>query len=158
MVISDRIAVLDRGRVVQVGTAADLFERPRTRFVAQFIGRTNLVEGVVAAPGVVLRGRLSLRVLEGESKPGDKVAVSIRPHTITLLGAEPMQPAGADENRLRGTVRRASYLGAGVDYEVDVEDADVTLRVAAPPPSRFAPGARVSLAVPVAACLPLADA
>src|SRR2546426_9123203 len=85
MVISDRIAVLDRGRVVQVGTAADLFERPRTRFVAQFIGRTNLVEGVVAAQGVVLRGRLSLRVPAGETKPGDQVAVSIRPHTITLL-------------------------------------------------------------------------
>jgi len=158
MVISDRIAVLDRGRVVQVGTAADLFERPRTRFVAQFIGRTNLVEGVVAAPGVVLRGRLSLRVPAGETKPGDRVAVSIRPHTITLLADEPARPAGAEENRMRGTVRRASYLGAGVDYEVEIEDADVTLRVAAPPPARFAPGARVSLAVPVEACLPLADA
>jgi len=158
MVISDRIAVLDRGRVVQVGTAADLFERPRTRFVAQFIGRTNLVEGVMAAPGVVLRGRLSLRVPAGETKPGDQVAVSIRPHTITLLADEPARPAGAEENRMRGTVRRASYLGAGVDYEVDIDDADVTLRVAAPPPSRFAPGARVSLAVSVEACLPLAEA
>src|SRR6202795_4812770 len=53
MVISDRSAVLERGRVAQVGTAEDLFERPQTRFVAQFIGRTNLVEGVVTEPGVV---------------------------------------------------------------------------------------------------------
>jgi TOBE domain len=55
-------------------------------------------------------------------------------------------------------VRRASYLGAGVDYEVEVNDADVTLRVAAPPPARLAPGARVALAVPAEACLPLPDA
>src|ERR671937_3122 len=53
MVISDRIAVLDRGRVAQVGTAHELFEQPATRFVAQFIGRTNLVDGVVKEPGVV---------------------------------------------------------------------------------------------------------
>ena len=158
MVISDRIAVLDRGRVVQVGTAADLFERPRTRFVAQFIGRTNLVDGVVAEPGVVVRGRLTLRVAPGDAKPGAKVAVSIRPHTITLLSGESVRRARADENLLRGTVRRASYLGAGVDYEVEIEDGDVTLRVAAPPPSHASPGARVSLAVPVEACLPLPDA
>jgi ABC-type Fe3+/spermidine/putrescine transport system ATPase subunit len=158
MVISDRIAVLDRGRVVQVGTAADLFERPRTRFVAQFIGRTNLMDGVVAEPGVVVRGRLSLRVAGGEAKPGANVAVSIRSHTITLLAGDAARPAGGDVNLLRGIVRRASYLGTGVDYEVEVEDGDVTLRVAAPSPSRVAPGARVGLAVPVEACLPLPDA
>jgi iron(III) transport system ATP-binding protein len=158
MVISDRIAVLDRGRVVQVGTAADLFERPRTRFVAQFIGRTNLVDGVVAAPGVVVRERLQLRVADTDAKPGTKVAVSIRPHTIGLVDAESTRPPGGDVNLLRGTVRRASYLGAGVDYEVEIDGADVTVRVAAPPASRVAPGARVGLAVPVESCLPLPDA
>ena len=157
MVISDRIAVLDRGRVVQVGTAADLFERPRTRFVAQFIGRTNLVDGVVAEPGVVVREGLRLRVAAADAKPGATVAVSIRPHTITLL-AEGVRPAGGDVNLLRGTVRRASYLGAGVDYEVDVDEGNVTLRIAAPPPASLAPGARVGLAVPVEACLPLPNA
>jgi len=50
MVISDRVAVLHRGRVVQIGTAEDLFRRPRTRFVAEFIGRTNLLDAVAAAP------------------------------------------------------------------------------------------------------------
>src|SRR5256885_13811733 len=60
MVISDRVAVLHRGRVVQVGTAEDLFQRPRTRFVAEFIGKTNLVDTVAAEAGVVTRGRLRL--------------------------------------------------------------------------------------------------
>src|SRR5215475_3288166 len=84
MVISDRIAVLDRGRVVQVGTAADLFERPATRFVAQFIGRTNLVDGVVAEPGVVVRDALRLRVAPAALQPGTRVTLSIRPHQVRL--------------------------------------------------------------------------
>src|SRR5687767_13199599 len=50
MVISDRVAVLEHGRLVQVGTSEEIFERPRTRFVAEFIGRTNLVEAVAVAP------------------------------------------------------------------------------------------------------------
>src|SRR3989442_503958 len=56
MVISDRIAVLYRGRLVQIGTAHQLFEQPRTRFVADFIGKTNLIDGVAAAPDRVARG------------------------------------------------------------------------------------------------------
>ena len=56
MVISDRIAVLRGGRAVQIGTGEDLYQRPRSRFVAEFIGKTNLVEGLVTAPGVVTRG------------------------------------------------------------------------------------------------------
>ncbi|MDP3766862.1 MAG: ABC transporter ATP-binding protein, partial [Dehalococcoidia bacterium] len=62
MVISDRIAVLERGRVVQLGTAEDLFLHPRTRFVAEFIGKTNVIDAVAAGPDVVTRGGLRLRV------------------------------------------------------------------------------------------------
>src|SRR5437660_11305564 len=61
MVISDRVAVLHRGRVEQVGTAQDLFRRPRTRFVAEFIGRTNLIDAVTAEPGIAACGSLRLR-------------------------------------------------------------------------------------------------
>src|SRR5258708_9819134 len=60
MVISDRVAVLDQGRVAQIGTAEELFERPRTRFVAEFIGRTNLVASEVLEPGAAARGPLPL--------------------------------------------------------------------------------------------------
>ena len=156
MVISDRIAVLERGRVAQVGTAEDLFERPRTRFVAQFIGRTNLVDAVAAEPGVVVRGGLRLRVAPSAVKPGAKVAVSIRPHAITLLTADGARAASGDANVLNGIVRRASYLGDGVDYEVEVDG--VILRAAAAPSLRVAPGTGVTLAVPVGACLPLPEA
>jgi iron(III) transport system ATP-binding protein len=152
MVISDRIAVLERGRVAQLGTAEDLFERPATRFVAQFIGRTNLVDGVVAEPGVVTRGALRLRVATADAKPGTEVAVSIRPHAITLVPGD-LAPSGPEVNVLRGVVTRVSYLGAGVDYEVDA--GGVTLRVAAPAAARIAAGTAVSLVVPVDRCLAL---
>src|SRR5437660_610153 len=87
MVISDRVAVLHRGRVEQVGTAQDLFRRPRTRFVAEFIGRTNLLDAVAAEPGVAVRGPLKLRLAATGLTPGAPVVVSIRPHEIELLAA-----------------------------------------------------------------------
>jgi iron(III) transport system ATP-binding protein len=154
MVISDRIAVLDRGRVAQIGTAEDLFERPATRFVAQFIGRTNLVDGVVTEPGVVaVRDALRLRVAQTDAKPGDVVAVSIRPHAVTLLPRGTPLGSRETDNVLAGVVRRASYLGAGIDYEIDV--GGVILRVAAAASLRLVPGAEILLIVPIERCLPL---
>src|SRR5262245_3247325 len=109
MVISDRVAVLHRGRVAQVGRVADLFERPRTRFVAEFIGKTNVVEAVGEAPGVVARDGLQLRVGGAPVARGARVSLSIRPHALALLGeGEPAPPA---ENLLVGRVERATYLG-----------------------------------------------
>src|SRR5437016_1801717 len=100
MVISDRIAVLERGRVVQVGGADEIFLRPRTRFVAEFIGRTNVIEGVAESTDALARGGLRLRVAGGLS-PGAPAAVSIRPHDIALAPAG-AAPPGPLDNALRG--------------------------------------------------------
>jgi iron(III) transport system ATP-binding protein len=155
MVISDRVAVLQHGRVVQIGTAQELFDRPRTRFVAEFIGRTNLIDGVAEETNSVVRGALRLRVAAGELRRGEAVAISIRPHQIELRPTT-TSPAGGDgENVLRGTVLRASYLGDGVDYQVQLADGDTILRVAGPTPLRARPGESVSLRIPAAACIPL---
>ncbi len=110
MVISDRVAVLNRGRVEQVGTAEDLFRRPRTRFVAEFIGRTNLIDAVTAEPGIAACGSLRLRLASRDAAIAAPIVVSIRPHEIELLTAGRTAPAGA--NVLAGTVQRTSYLGA----------------------------------------------
>jgi iron(III) transport system ATP-binding protein len=151
MVISDRIAVLERGRVAQIGTADEVFLQPRTRFVAEFIGKTNLVEGIAVAPDTVAVGPLRLRVGGAGLLTGTRVAVSIRPHDITLIdGAAP------GVNALRGTVQRASFLGDSVDYQVRVADSEVVLRVAAPAVSRRRPGENVGLTIDPAACIPLA--
>ncbi len=155
MVISDRVAVLHRGRVAQVGTAEDLFQRPRTRFVAEFIGKTNLVDAVAAEPGVVIRHGLRLRVAVAGLKPGGPVVVSIRPHEIDIVAPGGAAPPGL--NILAGTVERVSYLGDSVDYQVRLNGSDVVLRVTAPPPARVAPGASVTLAVAPEACVLLAE-
>ncbi len=153
MVISDRVAVLQHGRVVQIGTAEELFDRPRTRFVAEFIGRTNLIDGVAATANTIARGALRLRVAAEALRPGEAAVISIRPHQIELLPlANP--PMGDDsDNLLRGTVLRASYLGDAVDYQVRLAEGDAVLRVAGPTPLRARPGERVSLRIPAAACI-----
>jgi iron(III) transport system ATP-binding protein len=155
MVISDRVAVLHRGRVVQVGTAEDLFCRPRTRFVAEFIGRTNLLDAEVVEPGVVARGSLRLRLASPVLERGTSLVVSIRPHEIDLVLPGRGAPAGV--NMLSGTIERTSYLGDAVDYHVRLTGSDVVLKVSAPPPARLGNGGAVTLAVAPEACVPLSD-
>ena len=153
MVISDRVAVLRGGRVVQVGPPAELFERPRTRFVAEFIDKTNLIDAVADGAASVARGPLRLRVAAGGLVPGAAAVVSIRPHQIALAprAAAPAPPPGA--NALAGTVIRASYLGDSVDYQVAVEASDVVLRVIGPTPARARAGEPVAVTVPAEACV-----
>ncbi|HXH83099.1 MAG TPA: ABC transporter ATP-binding protein [Candidatus Tectomicrobia bacterium] len=155
MVISDRIAVMQQGRVAQVGPPAEVFERPRTRFVADFIGRTNVVAGTAVTRDVLARGAVRLRVGDAVLKPGAPVAVSIRPHLIELV--PPAEVAVADGNALRGLVQRASFLGDSIDYHVAIADSDVVLRVAAPPARRLHAGEAVGLRIDPGACVPLAE-
>jgi iron(III) transport system ATP-binding protein len=156
MVISDRVAVLQEGRVAQVGTAEELFERPQTRFVAEFIGRTNLIDGRAEGTATVARGDLRLRVASAGLTAGAAVAVSIRPHQIELQPRASSRATAAPEtNVLTGTVVRASYLGDGVDYQVQIDGSDVVLRVAGPAPPRVRLGESVSVSVAAAACVPL---
>ena len=131
MVISDRVAVLQHGRVVQIGTAEELFDRPRTRFVAEFIGRTNLIDGVAATANTIARGALRLRVAAEALRPGEAAVISIRPHQIELLPLANPPMGGDSANVFGGTV----------------------LRVAGPTPLRARPGERVSLRIPAAACI-----
>jgi iron(III) transport system ATP-binding protein len=152
MVISDRIAVLRAGRVAQAGTADELYHRPRTRFVAEFIGRTNVLDGVATAPDMVTHGALRLRVAPGDLVPGARVALSIRPHQVQL-GA----PGASGVNAFRGVIRRAAFLGDSVDYEIALADSDVVLRAAAAPTPRFEIGAAVGLTIDPGACVALGE-
>jgi iron(III) transport system ATP-binding protein len=158
MVISDRVAVLHDGRVIQIGTAAELFERPRTRFVAEFIGRTNLIDAVADGSATVARGRMRLRVASDDLKPGAHVVISIRPHQIELIpGVRDRGTASSESTVLTGTVRRASYLGDTADYQVEVDDSGPLLRVTGSTPLRANTDERVSLIIKAAACVPLTE-
>jgi iron(III) transport system ATP-binding protein len=155
MVISDRIAVLRAGKVAQVGTADDLYHRPRTRFVAEFIGRTNVIEGIATSVDVVAHGGLRLHIAPGAVQPGTRVVLSIRPHQVQLT-----VPVDGTEgaNTFRGTVQRAAFLGDTVDYEVKLAGSDLVVRAAAAPSPRYEVGAGVMLRIAPDACVPLVEA
>jgi iron(III) transport system ATP-binding protein len=153
MVISDRAAVLRNGRVEQIGAPHELFERPRTRFVAEFIGKTNLIDAVAAGAGSVARGSLRLRVASDGLTAGAPVVVSIRPHVIALGQRAGARTPAAGTNALAGTILRASYLGDTVDYQVALDDSDVVLRVTGPTPARARAGDLVSVTVAAEACV-----
>jgi iron(III) transport system ATP-binding protein len=150
MVISDRVAVLEHGRLAQVGAPEDLFRRPQSRFVAEFIGKTNIIEAVAIGPDTVARGVFSLRVGAKDLTPGAAVLVSVRPHEIRLIPRAAGAPAG---NTFGGTVRRASYVGTSVDYQVALDGTDVVLRVMAPVSPRLAAGDAVSASLDPACCV-----
>ena len=160
MVTSDRIAVMNTGRIEQVGTPEEIYERPTTAFVAGFIGRTNLLRGKVAGDGVVeCEGRLRLFTAAGaEHRRGEEVTVSIRPNRITLAPAGGAAPgdgpmAAGRVNHFRGTVTRAIYFGDAMDYQVALTGADCTLRVAGDADRRFAVGESVEIRVEADRCV-----
>ena len=137
MVTSDRIAVMNRGRVEQVDAPYVLYGRPKTRFVAGFIGRTNFVEGRAEGDVVHFAGfsvpREALRT-EGASPP-QTVLASIRPQSIHLAKQDPGE--GSGRCRVRGKVLRRSYLGEYWDYHVSLPGTDQFLRVTARPQEVF---------------------
>jgi putrescine transport system ATP-binding protein len=122
MALATRIAVMDHGRVVQVGTPSQIYEFPASRFVADFVGTTNLFEGTVSscAAGLITvhcpeTGGDLLVDDEGRFTPGQKIWVALRPEKIRL-GKEPL--AGARVNQLRGTVWELGYLGNRSTYRI----------------------------------------
>ncbi len=131
MVTSDRIAVMNKGRVEQIDAPYALYGRPKTRFVAGFIGRTNFLEGRANGETVHFGGfsvtRQALQT-DGGSLPGD-VVVSIRPQSIHLLKQNPGD--GAGRCSAQGQVQRRAYLGEYWDYYVRLPGAAQNLRVTA---------------------------
>jgi iron(III) transport system ATP-binding protein len=157
MVISDRVAVLNAGRVAQIGRPEDLFRRPRSRFVAEFIGRTNLIEGTaVDSSRIALRSGLRLSVDGGELEPDGRVLVSVRPHEVRLAAGVPAPPRGAS-NLFHGAIVRASYLGTTIDYEVRLGETDLVIRATAPDAPRLAVGEIVVVSIDPAACIAVTD-
>jgi spermidine/putrescine ABC transporter ATP-binding subunit len=129
MAISDRIAVMDRGAIVQDGTAPELYYRPATEFVARFIGRTNLLNGrVISADEVEIEGA-RIAVATGLAA-GASVQLVVRPEMIELT------PAGAGQTDA-GTIAQRTFLGEKTDYQVSLRGA--TLQVSATDHYRRAP-------------------
>jgi iron(III) transport system ATP-binding protein len=122
LTLSDRIAVFNAGRVFQIGPPRELYERPANRFVADFIGINNLIEGTVTAVDATQRrlrvatavGELSA-LLDERLRIGAKCILCIRPENAAV-GGEP----SADRNLVRGRIAFAAYLGNTLRYDVDL--------------------------------------
>jgi len=136
MVTSDRIAVMNQGRIEQVDAPFALYGRPKTRFVAGFIGRTNFLDGKCGGDSVHFGGfSVKKRVLQAQGVLPENVLVSIRPQSIHLLQR---QPSGADGRcAVQGSVQRRAYLGEYWDYFVLVPGAAEPLRVTTRPQEVF---------------------
>jgi len=112
LAISDRIVVMDRGKIAQIGSPTDLYRRPGNRFVAEFIGEANFLKGEVER---VEDGWLHVRLggqplkVSGRDIPPGPVTIAARPEAIRLSPQGPGVP---------GTVEKVSYLGSAVDYTV----------------------------------------
>jgi iron(III) transport system ATP-binding protein len=156
MVIADRIAVMNQGRIEQYGSGEEIYERPHSEFVARFIGQTNLLPGTLGSePGLVMLPGAALRTADARAAaPGAAVAVSIRPADIAI---SPALTANGEPNVLKGKVLRSYYLGATRDYQVEVAEADgLCVRVVASPEVSISPGEAVTLRLPREKCRVLA--
>ena len=145
LAVSDRVIVMEGGGIAQQGTPTELYEAPASRFLADFIGDANLVDGELTADGRFVTGGAAAPVV-ASVRPGP-ATLAIRPHRLVLVA----QGVGAFD----GTVQRAAYLGSRIEYvvaspwgELLAFSADTaTIRARGSPVGiSFEPGAAIVLA------------
>lgn len=128
MTMADRIAIMDRGEVMQVATPTEIYEAPGTRFVADFVGSVNLFEGTVTerAEGRVtidVPGTMSIRCNNpGNAEHGRTVWFAIRPEKVRIAARRPVE---ASYNAAEGEVWDIAYLGDMTVYHVKLLDGRI---------------------------------
>jgi len=135
MVISDRIAVMESGNVVQIGTAQEIYEQPANRFVADFIGTMNFISGEVVqvlpdTDAVSVRTEFSDKMLcktpdVTETIPGKKVYASIRPEDVEVY----TEPPHESENVFKGIIAHKAYLGNFLYFFITVNDTMIRVQI-----------------------------
>ncbi len=155
LVMSDRIAIIHQGKLAQLGTPEEIYERPRSRFVADFIGLSDFISARVesfderAAQVSAANAVFSVPTTAGLAT-GQSILLHIRPYDIEFVDFR------ADKNVLAGTVKQATYLGNIVDYRVAISE-HLDLRVQSDTFHRYAPGDRVRLHLPTERCHLIAE-
>ena len=150
LAISDRIAVMDRGRVEQLGSATEVYTRPATRFVADFIGEASFLPArVMGRDGPTLWvevGPVRVRLPDGDAAPGPATLV-VRPEAIEIRSTRSLDghPGAPPADALPGRVERAAYLGEAGEYVVATAVGPVTVTDALMVEGLLAPGTEVWL-------------
>ena len=133
--MSDHIVVMNKGNVEQEGTPTSIYQKPRTSFVASFIGETNLFQGQIhpPAPGegfMLFKGDCGFEArIRGTDRlePGRRVLLSLRPETLSISAPEATQPIAL--NALRGTILGVNYLGARTVFEIKTATRELLVSV-----------------------------
>jgi iron(III) transport system ATP-binding protein len=152
MTTSDLIAVMNAGKIEQAGSPEDIYFRPRSEFVARFIGSSNVMRGKGLDANHVEIGGVPLRCTGIAPTAGHSTPVSVRQHDIRLLTAKPDVP----DNVVPATVLRQVFLGGSRDYMVELADR-TQIRVVTPPEQTVPPGSAVWLHLPPDRCRALAE-
>jgi len=134
LALSDEIALMHDGRIVQQGSPASIYHSPESEYVADFIGSTNLLRGSLREGGevgetcvVAIGDATCAGVLAAAASPGVAVALTIRPESIRIEPAR--SPSQASPGALHGTVRSSVFLGESTDFLVDAEGVEIRARV-----------------------------
>jgi iron(III) transport system ATP-binding protein len=146
MTTADLICVMNAGRIEQSGIPEEIYDRPRSEFVARFIGASNVVKGRSIDDARIDFAGIALRCNGSKLTPGTSAAVSIRPHDIKLSAAQ-----SQGENVVPATVVRQVFLGSSRDYMVEVKGG-TQLRVVTPANESLPPGGTVWLHMPPERC------
>ncbi len=147
MTTADLIAVMNGGKIDQLGTPEDIYDRPQSEFVARFIGASNVIKGNARDANHVAFAGATLQVVGAKLDPGQDAAVAIRQHDIQLSTQAPQTP----DNAVKATVTRQVFLGANRDYMVETPDG-TTLRVVTSTENAVPRGAEVWLYLPPERC------
>ncbi|HEY7248639.1 MAG TPA: ABC transporter ATP-binding protein [Xanthobacteraceae bacterium] len=147
MTTADVIAVMNAGRIEQAGSPEEIYERPRSEFVARFIGSSNIVKGTALDRSHLACAGGKLRGTGGNLVPGKEGAIAVRQHAIGVSVGKPESM----ENLLTGTVVRQVFLGASRDYLVELADR-TRLRVVASASDNIGQGTSVWLSLPPERC------
>jgi iron(III) transport system ATP-binding protein len=159
LALSHMIAVMNQGRIVQIGTPRDIYERPSDRFVADFVGTTNFLDAVVLASGAeggcrvrAALGDLNVQCVERVAA-NDAAVVSVRPEDVEL--SEQPHPHADGDNFYAGTVLAKAFLGDCLDFQVKIGDFILLARVH--PSLRTPVGDRVYVRMRAEKCIAVPD-
>jgi iron(III) transport system ATP-binding protein len=153
MTTSDLIAVMNGGRIDQLGTPQEIYDRPRSEFVARFIGSSNVLRGRTLDDSRFEVAGVPVRCAGAQLKTGGDAAISIRQHELRMSATK---PADSAENVLTATIVRQAFLGDTRHYAVEIADG-TQLHIVASPDQNIAPGSAVWLHLPAERCWVLAE-
>jgi iron(III) transport system ATP-binding protein len=153
LAISDRVVVMNVGGIEQIGTPEDIYNRPKTRFVADFVGSANLIPGKVQGGGTTgpvgfdAQGGISLQALASHPPRGDENRVAVRTAYIDITAGAPNGRA----NSIAATIRQRLFHGDFIQYIVDCPAGQLTVR--RPPTEMFDEGAPVTISFAPEHCI-----